>query len=206
MHKTRVITGIVMPGGWHKPELDRAGRPMKEPIRASTFEELVQAVIKFRADNLIPIGNAAQDCEDYICNTFPNACLSITGATAQVTVTRGAASTETQSLTDAMIQWMDRTLDNHDESRLVLLSEAKSRAEVCRKCPFNKPWNISCGSCSEQVGRLGTAIRLGRDTPWGKRLYACRLFRLETRSAVWLRNPVNTLQTSVQKPAHCWVR
>jgi hypothetical protein len=202
-HKTRVIEGIVMPGGWHKPEVDRAGRPLPQPIRAGTFDELVVAVTKFRADNLIPIGNVVQDCEDYICTNFPSSCIRVKGASVQVTMTRGPAATPTQRLTDDMLQWMDKVLDKHESDRLILPNEAKSRAEVCRKCPLNKQWNISCGSCTEQVGRLGTAIRLGHDTPWGKKLYACTAARFECRSAVWLRHPLEVKPDGL--PGHCWL-
>lgn len=198
--KTRVITALVMPGGWHKPEIDRAGRPLPNPIRGDTFEHLIENVTKFRTDNLIPLGNVLQDVEDFICATYPRSCGSVRGAKVSIEVSRSQPTAPT--ITDRMVAWLAGVLNNHSQEKLVLNTEARARAEVCRKCPLNVKWNISCGSCVEQVGRLSTAVRLGNDVPWGKKLFACKAAGHENRSAVWLRNP-GPRPSNV--PAHCWL-
>jgi hypothetical protein len=202
--KTRVLTAMVMPGGWHKPEVDRAGRQLREPIRADTFWDLIAAVTKFRADNLIPIGNVQHDVEEYICEKFPNSCVS-RGATAVVEIrVAPPAVNPAQTLTDNMIGWMDKRLNNHSVDRIVIDSEARQRAEVCRKCPMNVKWNTGCGTCVDAVGRLSTALRLGKDVPGGKRLFACRVLQHENRSAVWLDKSL--VETSPTLPGHCWAK
>jgi len=202
--KTRVITSMVMPGGWHKPENDRAGRPLPQSIRADTFWDLIDAVTKFRADNLIPIGNVLHDVEEYICKTHPGSCTH-RGARVSVQITTAPSAPSTaQTITDQMIAWMDSRLDNHSVDRTVVDADARSRAEVCRKCPMNIKWNTGCGTCVDAVGRLSTALRLGKDVPGGRRLFACKILRHENRSAVWLDRSL--IGESPSLPAHCWAR
>jgi hypothetical protein len=197
---SRVIEAVVMPGGWHKPEKDRLGRDMPQPIRADTYKLLVQAVIKFRADNIIPIGDVEAEVEEYICSNFPHMCHHVPGATVAVTVTRQPS--EIQSRTDRMLQWMSGQIQDHSAEKLVLRGEAQRRADICRKCPYNVRWHEGCGTCSEAVNRMSIILRSGHDTVNGRDLKSCQVLSHENRSAVWL--PISSQDPNL--PARCWAK
>ena len=197
---SRVIEAVVMPGGWHKPEKNRLGQDMPQPVRADTYKMLVQAVIKFRADNIIPIGDVESDVEEYICSNFPHMCHNVPGASVTVTVTRGPSQAQTR--TDRMLQWLDGQISDHSAEKLVLRSEAQRRADICRKCPYNVRWNEGCGTCAEAVNRLSTILRSGNDTPHGKDLKCCQVLNHENRAAVWL--PLSSHDPNL--PGRCWVK
>ena len=201
----QVIESIVMPGGWHKPEKDRLGRDMPEPIRAATYQDLVEAVTKFRADNLIPIGDVKTEIDEYICLTYPHMCHSIVGAEVVVKISHGPRSAiAAKTLTDEMIQTMDRQLTNYSSENLELRQEAQRRADICRKCQFNVRWNSSCGSCLEAVNRMSTILRGGQDVAHSRELRACQILKHENRSAVWLR--LDGVASNPDLPQHCWAR
>ena len=201
----QVIESIVMPGGWHKPEKDRLARDMPEPIRASTYRALIEAVIKFRADNIIPIGDVKSEVDEYICLAYPHMCHSIVGAEVSIHVTHGPRSPAvSKTLTDEMIQEMDRQLTNHSSENLELRQEAQRRADICRKCQFNVRWNNSCGSCVEAVNRISTILRSGQDVVHSRELRACQILKHENRSAVWLR--IDGRASNPDLPPRCWAK
>ena len=200
---SRVIESIVMPGGWHKPEKDRLGRDLSSPIRADTYQQLIQAVIKFRADNIIPIGDVESEIEAFICANFPHMCHAIPGAQVTVTIT-GLPTAHAKSLTDDMLQWLDSKIENHSLESLELRGEAQRRAEICLHCPFNVRWNSGCGACSEATNRMSMILRAGNDVPHGNKLTACQILRHENRAAVWMRREI--LGNSPELPGNCWVR
>jgi GH24 family phage-related lysozyme (muramidase) len=195
-----VIQSIVMPGGWHKPEKDRLGRDMPEPIRADTYKELIEAVVKFRADNMIPIGNVREEVNEYICSSYPHMCHGVPGAEVTITVTQGTV----QSLTDEMIQWLDRQVENHSPETLELAEEAQRRAAICKMCPYNIQWNSGCGSCSDAVNRLSTILRVGKTLSNASQLRACQILKHENRAAVWLR--LDKIGNSPELPGECWAK
>jgi hypothetical protein len=195
----RVITSMVMPGGWHKPEVDRLGRQFPQPVRAATYELLIMAVAKFRADNSIPVGDPKKDVDDYICTAFPRMCHDFK-SDASVTI----AIPQAVTLTDRMLQKMEKQLENHSEERLELKQEATRRADICRGCQFNVRWNTGCGACFEAVNRMSATLRMGRHAPRDRDLRACRILQHENRSAVWLR--LDYIGTSSDLPGFCWAR
>jgi hypothetical protein len=200
--KWRVISSMVMPGGWHKPELDRLGRAMPNPIRAGTYGKLIAAVTKFRADNGIMIGDVRADIDNYICSHFPNFCVP---GNATVDVHVQFAVDKIRSLTDEMLQWLERIIINHSADRLVLQTEARRRAEICSKCKLNVPWNESCGSCLEAVNRLSSVLRIGNTlSATDRKLKCCKVLHHENRAAVWLR--LDYIATSSELPSYCWAR
>lgn len=192
-----------MPLGWHKPELDRLGRNMPQPIRANTYKELVQAVTKFRADNGIPLGDTKAEIDEYICTNYPHMCHKAR-AHVRIDVEVKARTDARLTLTDDMIQWLESMLVNHSMDQLELKSEAMRRAEICRKCPMNVRWNRGCGSCVEAVNRLSAILRYGKELAHARELRACRILRHENRAAVWLRK--SRLGMSDALPSNCWLK
>jgi hypothetical protein len=197
-----IIEAMVMPGGWHKPEKNRVGMDMPEPIRADTYRKLIEAVIKFRADNVIPIGDAKADVDEYICANFPHMCHPEGSTTVEVYVSND--SNELKTLTDHMIQWLDRSIDQHSIENLEINTEAKRRADICLNCRYNTKWNSNCSSCSEAVSRMSSVLRLGNDVPRGHKLKACQILKHENRSAVWLKK--EKIMKSNDIPSHCWAK
>lgn len=196
-----VIESMIMPGGWHKPEKDRLGRDMPEPIRAPTYRALIEAVIKFRADNVIPIGDVKAEVDEYICKTFPRSCHHFEG------VSRIEVSSEVshaRTLTDDMIQTMDAQLQDHSIEELELKQEAQRRASICASCQYNVRWNSNCGSCVEAVNRMSAMLRAGNSLPRERDLRACQILRHENRSAVWLR--MDKIKKNPDVPGFCWAR
>lgn len=199
---SEVIESVVMPGGWHKPEKDRLGRDMPEPIRGDTYKDLVENVIKFRADNMIPIGDVRAEVNEYICTSYPHMCHNVPGAEVTVTITQGTVTQ--QSLTDTMIQWLDRQVENHSPDTLELAGEAQRRADICKMCAYNVHWNSGCGSCSDAVNRLSTILRVGKTLSSSDRLRACQILGHENRAAVWLR--LDKIGNSPELPPECWAK
>ena len=196
-----VIESMVMPGGWHKPEKDRLGRDMPEPIRAPTYQGLIDAVIKFRADNVIPIGDVRAEVDQYICTTFPRMCHQFEGV-ARIEIQHSVSPIRT--LTDDMIQTMDRQLQDHSTEELELKQEAQRRADICAGCRYNVRWNSNCGSCVEAVNRMSAILRAGNAVVHERELRACQILRHENRSAVWLR--MEKIGKSPDLPGYCWAR
>jgi hypothetical protein len=200
--KREIIEAMVMPGGWHKPEKSRAGMDMPVPIRADTYKQLIEAVIKFRADNVIPIGDAKADVDEYICSNFPHMCHPEGAVSVEVYVDN--KSNEIKTLTDQMLHWLDRSIENHSIENLEMRTEAMRRADICLGCRYNTKWNSGCGSCSEAVGRMSNILRLNNDVPRGDKLKACQILKHENRSAVWLKK--EKIMRSNDVPNHCWAR
>lgn len=198
-----VIESVVMPGGWHKPEKDRLGQDLPEPIRADTYKKLIEAVVQFRLDNSIPLGDVKAEVDEYICTTFPHMCHYIENARVVITVGKPPPNRR-PSLTDDIIQWFVRVLKDHSIDKLVTPDVAKQRAEICRKCKLNIRWNESCGSCVETINRSSALVRFGQDVPHGKELKGCQVLRHENRSAVWLKDEF--LESDDSLPSYCWAR
>lgn len=201
MRTSRVIQGITMPGGWHKPEKDRLGRDMPQPIRATSYKDLINAVTKFRADNIIPIGDVKAEVDEYICTNFPRMCHR---SQADISVTVDMPNTHMKTVTDRMIQTMDAQIREHSIEELELKQEAQRRAEICRRCRFNVRWNTGCGSCREAVNRMSMILRSGNSVPHERELHACQILGHENRSAVWLK--LEKIGRSPELPGFCWAR
>ena len=197
----KVIESLIMPGGWHKPEKDRLDRDMPEPIRAHTYKQLIEAVTKFRADNVIPIGDVQADVDTYICTNFPRMCHQLSGVT-RIGIKQSISPMRT--LTDKMIQTMDQQIQDHSPENLELKQEAQRRADICASCKFNTRWNSNCGSCVEAVNRMSGILRAGNFTSKDRTLRACQILKHENRSAVWLR--LDKIGQSPDLPGYCWAR
>jgi hypothetical protein len=174
---------------------------MPEPIRAPTYRALIDAVVKFRADNVIPIGDVRAEIDEYICKNFPRMCHQFEGV-ARIEVAHSVSPIRT--LTDEMIQTMDRQIQDHSTENLELKQEAQRRADVCAGCRFNVRWNSNCGSCVEAVNRMSAILRAGQTVHHERELRACQILRHENRSAVWLR--MDKIGTSPDLPGYCWAR
>jgi hypothetical protein len=198
---SRVIESVIMPGGWHKPEKDRLGRD-GITVRADTYRQLIAAIIKFRSDNIIPIGNVESELESWLCETYPHMCHQVYGAEVSIFFERGPSPI--QEITDKLLQWLDSRIRDHSVNKLELQSEARRRAEICCSCQYNVNWNSNCGTCSEAVNRMSTILRFGNDVHGSDKLKACQLLGHENRAAIWLKN--ENVGSSPDLPNFCWAR
>jgi hypothetical protein len=197
----RVVESVVMPGGWHKPEKDRLGRD-GIIIRGDTYQGLLAAVLKFRADNLIPVGDVEAEVEAWLCEAYPHMCHRVPGATVSVSFVRQPSSL--QLITDKVLQWLAGRIVDHTGQKLELRSEAQRRAGICEGCKYNVRWNSSCSSCAEAVNRMSTILRFGHDVHNGEKLKACQILEHENRAAVWLKS--ENVGSTPDLPQHCWAK
>lgn len=198
-----VVESIVMPRGWHKPEKDRRGVDLPEPIRASSYVDLIAAVTKYRVDNEIALGDVKREINDYICDNWPHMCHEFPADQVTISYQQTAGDVPPKTLTEEVLTWMSEATTNHAADDLVLPEEARRRAEICSTCPKNKKLPSSCSSCIEAVDRMSVVLRNGKSTPKDKKLGVCTVLSHENRAAVWLRK--DKLRTSDQLPSHCWL-
>lgn len=196
--QTRVIQGMVMPGGWHYP----IGHNLPN-ITANTFKELVQALLDYRSANQLPLGKPVEDIEAYICGRFPNFCHDVAGATVVVEMSGPVMTTESQSLVDNMVAWYESIMVNLSTEDIVLSSEAQRRAAICERCPLNVKWKTNCGTCNDNMDRLANNARFNQTLARDRRLKACGCLKHDNRAAVWMKD--HKLRKSPDVHPNCWV-
>lgn len=194
--QTRVITGLVMPGGWHY-----SADGKRRPYHAESYEDLLQKEMDYRLVNNLEVGDVKADIDRYICTAFPHQCRPEYGNYhhhAPPEVAQIPRGTE-KRLVDHLIDWGFEV--NKPELDMVPTPEAERRAEACIQCPFNTQWRDQCPSCVAKAERLFALIRRGKDvTPW-RRLNCCSLHKHDNRTAIWLRDP----KAKKPSPGNCWI-
>lgn len=202
MIQTRVIQGIICPGGWHYKIDERT------QLNAPDFPRLVQMLADYRVNNMLPLGDPLGDLEEYICTTWPHMCHSA-GPNASVEVKIVALPRPSHpgqlSLVDRMIKWLDKMSSGVSMDIIVLEPEARRRADICASCPNNVKWKTGCGTCNDNIDRLSGIIRMGRRLIKNPRLKACSMTAMELKSAVWLRKE-RIASDAPSLPSWCWAR
>lgn len=192
----RLLTKMQIPhGGW-----------WFDKHRASTFDELVSIVTKYRVSNGIPLGNVVAEIEDQICSRDPKRCRDVKPA---------ALNT---SMVTKFIQLMYRF--KAKGSKLIDQSEAERRASICQICPENKPEQearsvVKCKSCAKKlldrmatggINMIRTQILKGKSTSKDGDLKTCAVCGCDNKLSVWI--PLDVLKVSetekVQFPGVCW--
>ena len=184
-----VKPGMVPPGGWHVPA---------EPgitLRASTHALLVDMLFKHRMRHGQDASAAKQEIDRYVCSRWPSFC------NPDVTVMAVGGPDVVQRVSQyAALLAGKSPAGGYD---LVPQSEADRRAEICAKCPLNKPWR-SCGSCTATAVKILLAIRRMKNTSLDQKLGACLQCGAELQTAVHL--PIGAGATSVTSGVYpeCW--
>lgn len=200
---TRIIQGMIMPTGWHYMQPLPVGGTTR--IDSHDCESLIQAIVDFRMNNMMPIGDPLADLEHYVCDQWPTFCHSVPGAIVNVQVNVGADRAAPQTFVDRMVLWMEQQTNDLGQHSLVLSGEAQRRADICKRCNLNMPWRTSCGTCNGNVDRVATMLRQGNELPnHDGHLKACRILAQENRTAVWMRR--ERLGHDASLPAHCWLK
>lgn len=198
MISTRVIQGVIMPGGWHYLQ-NHNGVQIR--LEAASHLELLSAVQLWRSQNGVMIGDVEKDVEQYICNNFPRQCRIGSQAT-PIPQIYGVAHNR---FIDRIMQWIMKIRGNPKAQTFVPKEIANKRADICASCSENIEWANSCGSCVSNAKALLGLIRQGRDTdtPYWPRLKGCMKNGWDNRTSIWLSKEALADQGS---PDNCWMR
>jgi hypothetical protein len=209
----RVLSSIVMPGGWHFEQklVSSPQRPRTQRIGASTYDQLLDNVFKFRLNNLemVPAGTATkelveQDVSFFICGHYPGNC---TGTRAQFAQMKGGEWPGRKYKVDyrrpltRIEDWITRL--NQENLKFVDNTVALSRAQICIKCSLHQNWRSGCGPCNENATRRATLIRGSHVMGLEGKLKACLAYGTLQEVSVWLEQDFSTA-VSKRIPAECW--
>ena len=202
MIATKVIQGIICPGGWHYP-IDERTR-----INAPDFQRLVEMIADYRVSNMLPLGDPLKDAEDYICAKWPHMCHKA-GPNAHVSISivelPKASGIGVMTLVDRMIKWLEEMTNGVSMDIIVLEPEARRRADICASCPNNVKWKTGCGTCNDNIERISGIVRMGRRLLKNPRLKACSVTAMELKAAVWLRKD-RVKSDAPNLPDWCWAK
>lgn len=189
----RLIPCSVPTGGYHFREPDGT------ILRGADVDEVSRQIVRHRKERGLPIGNPEEEIHAQACARNPADC-------------SGASSLQTAfsppSIVARVQEWAAAL-----QPQLVSNSIAQKRAENgCIGCPNNAAYGC-CGD--RQIGgavahKLST-LRAGRDVArYGTELFACSLFGIDTRTAVWMSgNSLASLRKSFndgsKPPPRCWI-
>lgn len=191
---------LVPPGGYHYSETSPGG--VRIDLTSDSVENLAAALLKFRTNNGIPIGNPLQDVVDAICKPYPHFCNDTTPGD----VIRAAPSSFAH-ISQRASEWMARLW--RIGAQLTVPAEiAERRATICSTCPRNVDYRAGgCGSCIDSLDRLAFVWLRGRSTSLDKQLGACsgtgQLNRVAVQASVF---PPETPENLSSLPAPCWHR
>lgn len=193
----KVIEGMVMPTGWHFMQ-DGQTR-----IDAATFKDLAQAVLEWRLQNRVPVGNVALDVERFICSKYPAQCHPEGFVQMRPRQGQPHAPTNPSKRSDALTKWALEMQKKPGIADQVPEQEANARAMTCIACKQNISWPRSCARCHDEVERLLTMLRGGRDVTHWRKLNICSATEQDCRSIVWLKKD---LLRRDRVPSNCWLK
>ena len=186
------IIGMIPPGGWHYFDSDAK-------LSGHSYDNLIEVVTNYRAENHLPMGDVEGDINSYICSKNPNFCH---GVDMVVVTSVNTPSQKTELLNDITI-WAKNVINSNDEVTLVSHDLAEQRSKICSKCNQNVQWKSGCGACVKATERLSTSIRQAKETPTSKGLGGCLLLRHDNKTAVFLTKDM--ISPSGNLPEHCWL-
>jgi hypothetical protein len=198
-----IITSVVMPGGWHYPQLLSNGQTHR--ITGFSFEQLIGEMLEFRQRHPELVGGAQNanidkvraDLRVYICANFRQNCA---GAHTAPTHVVGIGVTNYKTPIDRAANWLADIASKHLEH--VDMGLAAQRAQVCAQCHQNVRWATPCGPCNDNVQIRIQNLKANLHTPYDRSLLMCRVFGHVNEVAVWLKETHSTSEHT--PPAHCW--
>jgi len=186
------IIGMIPPGGWHYFDSDAK-------LTGHSYNNLIEVVTNYRAENHLPVGDVEGDVNSYICSKNPNFCH---GVDMVVVTSVNAPSQKTELLNDITI-WAKNVINSSDEVALVSHDLAEQRAKICAACKQNVQWKSGCSACVKATERLSTSIRQAKETPTSRGLGGCILLRHDNKTAVFMSK--DTISPSGNLPDNCWL-
>jgi hypothetical protein len=194
----QIETSIGLPGGWHYAQADYR-IPLKGELPSA--KAVLDALLKHRLENNLPVGNPEGDLEAYVCEKFPTWCRR------GDTVVPPPIHPIRRNV-DLVIGWANQLYVHVGRLTLVPQKEAEARAAICVRCPMQMRWANECPPCVTSAQRLLTILRQGKDTPQGPSgtLNGCACHGWDNRTAVHLDAVHLPPQANPTAPAECWVR
>lgn len=163
-------------------------------LRGQNWRQVAKKVVEYRKLAKLPPGNPDVEIAEQACARQPNLCHN---------VTKVVPINKALSLKSRVLKWLTqfRNLANSPQKlEYVTESEAKSRAEVCARCPMNVPLGpSSCSACKQAVTELRKGI-IGPRKVDG-RLNACNILGVDLSTAMHLDE---IRLDNGDLPAHCW--
>lgn len=208
---SRVKVGVVPPGyepgssGWHFP----AGKDWTAPIlNGDDFDNLVDKLVQFRADNSLPIGNARFDVETYICTKFPTFCRGGAKAVAPTTpavIREQKPAGQPRTLLERVTTWAKLRFNHAGNIKFVSDSTAEARASICSRCKANREWREGCPPCVARNDSLLIQVRQNKAVAQSHRLKGCAAAGHDNNTAVWLPEPLLRHRKHYELPDICWM-
>jgi len=188
--------GIIPPGGFHYEDKVQRFR-----VEGSSYQSVAEAVLRYRLENKLPVGNPLKDVLDYVCTNWPHFC-SDHNAPLPVGNGQPALSSRVATWISSLYRFVRSTT-----TKFVTPEEANRRARICEQCPINKDWKTGCGSCLQAAVQLGYTFRAGRKVDNEKALGACEVIGQENATAVWVDNLLPLAPEEQRRlPEKCWRR
>jgi hypothetical protein len=122
-------------------------------IKAESYPELLEKVKNFRLTNSLPFGNPDQDILHYYVENWP----WLVERADDVFVAPDAHY-------ESWKAWVQKTWKK-PPSKIVATAQAKTRWEVCQKCPFNRPINFPASPELDEAKKRTFLMKRGIDTP-----------------------------------------
>lgn len=182
-----VQTTVTPPTGWHIVENGIR-------IEAGSHEDLIVALTRHRSALGGDTTSVVVDIDNYICSKWPDYCRpgqnnSIPPEALNRRVQLYASGLAGQAVRGGYT--------------LVLEAEGERRAKICAECPFNKPWDTGCRSCTQAVRNLLSQTRGHRTTSMDARLFGCAILGVDNKTDNQLDR--DTPQAAKDRlPQNCW--
>lgn len=195
----QIETNIILPGGWHYKDETGLRIPLRGELPGA--KEVISAIMSYRLENNIPVGDPQRDLEDYVCKNFPTWCRKGSGSPPiNVNPVQGRN-------VDLVITWANALYNTQGRLQLVPQREAEQRATICEQCPAQMMWENDCPPCVTSAQRLLSILRQGRDTAVGQAstLHGCSLYKWDNRTAVHI-DKVHLNTPEVGAPPPCWAK
>lgn len=174
-------------GGYHFPSHGTT-------FRADTLDGLVKKIKDFRTTNAIGAGAPEQEVLIFYAKHWP------------YMVMEDRDPPPPKITQEEYAQWRDwiQSTWTKPPNKTLTSKEAKSRWEVCQKCPFNKQLKWEGTDESAELTRRAFILRRGLEVPLN--LGFCSRHRWDLSVAVWIDQATGfSAEPNHQKRPDCWV-
>lgn len=181
----------------------------EEPSTGKVFSNIVKTVLindvtNYRIDRGIPVGDVAQDIEEFICAKasvkYPGICQEVIPP-AQVTK-KSFDVDDVRSFGNSVAHILK-------SGSVVSQGEANRRATICAGCPLNGKVS-GCTGCS-QIASFVLTILGAKKTPHDKYLMQCKNCGCALAAKIWITKSDLMERQEVEAnmatyPDHCWMK
>jgi hypothetical protein len=195
-----IVTEMILPGGWHFISKDGYRIPLKSELPGP--RDVIDAMVSYRLENNLPVGDPEGDLEEYVCNAYPTWCRRESGAPRPIQERPNLRNV------DLVIGWANELYTKVGRLQLIPQKEAEERATICKACPKQMDWARDCPNCVTSAQRLLNILRQGKDTAVAQTADAvrgCSIYGWDNRTACHLDKQHLPQQPNPGAPAECWM-